>query len=541
MTDYYVAPAGGNGTGTIASPWVGFGNINWGGMSAGDSLTLQQGTYYEVFTIQASGTATAPIRLVAGGSGITIDGRQSFNGAWTIDPSTLAPAPLSSWQLVSGDIWKKGAGNYLYAMWVNDSRINPMPTSSNLNSQATIVANIAPGEWTMADLTTDGLVRTIYWRSPDGRPPVSFDFRGSRRDLDSSAGLLVADGRDYLEFQGAWNTIGKVNHAVTNGGVYFKDCDGVTVVGILTGTGHFTGMRVKGGSNCRYKINMSNNIGGGVAFDAASAAGGTNYNAANVLIFNSTITHNGTGPRYNGQTLAFLADCDGIGVGHDGGTLSYFTVRDCKINYNGPRIRIMPPGWVGDLNRGSGIYIGTTNTFAAPNVSIINCELVGNMRLAAIIDSQVDGLNFRSNLVKSTISLAAYAQPALRLSAPTATVNAVFVEDNIFTLNENPNAIFVANTNVASSYAFARNQFDINPVAWAVTHLADFQISIATANNVTERESIFFGTNPGRIIIQRGGFKYTTVATWQAASSQGTADIMNPAWQSTWPTGDCCC
>jgi pectin methylesterase-like acyl-CoA thioesterase len=96
---YYVKPGGSNSlSGTsLANAWASINYaVNFSGLSAGDTIKVQPGTYNEIVTITKSGTQGNPITLLGDGTygtiilQPTVAGQNSYNkGAIMLRPSNL--------------------------------------------------------------------------------------------------------------------------------------------------------------------------------------------------------------------------------------------------------------------------------------------------------------------------------------------------------------------------------------------------------------------------------------------------------------------
>jgi hypothetical protein len=105
-TTYYVSPSGSDASpGTLAQP---FANVQHGvnQLSAGDTLLLRAGNYYENVTVVASGTASAPITLAAyPGETPTLIGAQPVSGPWTVYNGSIYAA---SWPTQPMQVFSDG-------------------------------------------------------------------------------------------------------------------------------------------------------------------------------------------------------------------------------------------------------------------------------------------------------------------------------------------------------------------------------------------------------------------------------------------------
>lgn len=517
MPDFYVASGGVNGNGSKMSPWAGFSNILWGSIGPGDSLTILSGTYDQQLNIQSSGVMGAPIRIICAPY-VVINCRQSFNDGWTTNTGAGAPANISGWVSVGGGLWKKGAGVRPLLFQTDSIRSAPMPTSALGNSEATVIADIQPGEWTAITATMDGLPNTLYWMSPDGNGPAQHVLTAARPDMTSVGGMVRAISRSNLIFEGELFVLGKSGTSFSSAPFYFESCDNVLVTGNLKCDGCSTGVRIVGGSNSIWRMECLNGELSGAGIDSPTPS-------ESIIVEKSVFRGNGNFPRYSGGGIVeYASDCDGLGIGQDGGVVGSMTIRDSVFTDNGPRQSSMTPGWGGNLNRGSGLYFGTGFSFSVGIFQVSGCEFVGNRRYGMHVGGEAIEANIVGNKFIGNLVAPLFPHPVIHCGTPEQPGDSMrAVQGNFFGSNENIGCVRVFGTDAAHYLAIQDNVFNKNgngPVSYvADIHLSSGQVSFDESRNV------FNSDVSGHVIVRMGSTDYTTLSSWQIASGQGVGDV----------------
>jgi hypothetical protein len=494
-------------------------------LSAGDTLT-GSGTCYTRMSI-TGGTAGNLITYAAP-NGVTLDSSVSVDGAYTFTANT-PPAVYgegSSWQLVSGEVYKKGSAVEWYILREDGERLTPR--SLYASSEATIVAALNRGEWTVRNATTDALARTIYIRTTDGASPDDHAMRTNNRQLDGTRGMLACNGQDYWKITGKWTVQYHHVNTLNDGAFDVVDCENWTVENVdgspaVYSVNNHIGAQIDGGANGIFNAVVSHNTSNGLAIEGATAV------LTNMRV-SGEYTYNGDRARYNGVDLNWNGDSDGIGIGHDGGTVTGLIVEDVVLSHNGPRTQILGSEELGDLNRGSGLYIGTSFAFSLNNFVLRRAWVEDNHRYAIFLGDEANGWDISSSFFVDT-----YCHPthtvfaAIRGLAATSGTPSYKFNNNVVWGNTCPGGVIFPTSQAGSAWEIKNNLFGMNQRLSAGTWNGDIWISSATATR-TETNNSFYNTLEGqswRYI----STNYSTLSAWQTASSGGANDqYANPAF-----------
>ena len=370
--DWYFAPAGLGTSGSGASrsnPIYGLSNIASVGITNGDRL---------IFTGQHKEQLIIPQNnLTIIGDNAVFDGSFSLNGSYRLSSTTFASETGSNWQLVDAglNVWKKGS-NHGGMLFVNDEWIEPMPTSLSTNSAATILANIQEYEWTARTETLDGSTRAIYIRLPSGTTPSNVDIKLSGRITyvtGVTAGFIQASQKSGLVFDGNFliKNTNQLSSLLFN--VWLDRCVNTEIKkDAITSKYSAWGLRTTAGDNLTLIASGDHLLNAAIAIDAADETTGITYTGGDITVTDWNATYCGWMPRYNGIDINYNNDADGgVAIGFRGGTLANITVQNGYSYMGGPSVAVKKTGWLGDLNRGSGVYFGTADTMTiSGNVSI---------------------------------------------------------------------------------------------------------------------------------------------------------------------------
>jgi len=488
-------------------------------LSAGDTLT-GSGTCYARMSI-TGGTAGNVITYAAP-NGVTLDSSVSVDGAMTF--TATGPPPVygsgSSWQQVPGSkVWKKGTATPWYFLRENGRFLSPRSLYSS--NEAEIVSALKPGEWTVRSTGTDSLARTIYVRTTDDGAPDGKSMRANRRDLDGTRGMLSCNGQDHWRMTGLWVIQGHNTNTPNDAAFDVIDCDDWRTDNpdgtyAVVSQHNYVGGNIDGGANGVFAGKVSDNISTGLAIEALSAT-----------LTNQRVTgeylHNGNAPRYNGVDLNWNGDADGIGIGHGGGTVNGLTIGPIKASYNGPQRQYMEPDELGDLNRGSGIYVGTSEAMTVNGLKIHRAELRHNHRYAVFMGDEAVGWTFASSIIQDTYcnpnygGNGAFRTQALASGSPVYT----FVHNVVWGNTCYGGASF-ATSYASATWNIQNNVFGQNRRVGS-TWFGDLHISGSQAAN-NETNNRFYNTlgeHPWRF----GGTTYATLAEWQAATSADSGGL----------------
>lgn len=232
-----------------------------GDIDAGDTVEFAAGEYYEKHIVGDSGTAGSRITLNMTGAVWSDSLRLDNNYTIATDKSQTTG---SSWTLVSNGIYKKGMGNYAYILYVNNVWQQFM--TPHKTTEADVLANIDPGEWAIITKTTDGFVRTMYYR---GTPTDYMRVNNVQASTTSTwyqcAFCLV--GTNYITLNG-----GAVKqyfpNALSEGALFVENTTGVIVDG-MTLTRNRVGFMGTGNTNLIFRNNTSTyQVASGLALSA---------------------------------------------------------------------------------------------------------------------------------------------------------------------------------------------------------------------------------------------------------------------------------
>ena len=463
-----------------------------------------------------TGGSAGNVVTYAAPNGITLDSSVSVDGDNTFTANT-PPAVYgsgSSWQLVSGEVYKKGSAVEWYMLREDGARLTPRSLYSS--DEATIVAALNRGEWTVRNATTDTLARTIYYRATDGAAPSSHSLRANNRQLDGTRGMLACNGQDYWRFTGRWTV--QYHHVSTtdDAGVDILDCDNYDTGGAIISQYNLVGANIDGGTNGIFNATLKNNISSGLAIEGASAT------LANLTV-RGRYDYNGGEARYNGQNIAWNGDGDGIGVGQNGGTIAGLLIDIDSASYNGPQRQTMTAEETGDLDRGSGIYVGTAAALTLTGLRISGGLFEHNHRYGLYLGDEPAGWTISGIIVTDTYCNASYGgNGAIRTAAITSGSPVYQFVNNVVWGNTCYGGASFSTSYASANWTIANNVFGQNKRVGS-TWFGDLHISSATATR-TERNNVFYNTAGETQFWRFGATLYTTLAAWQAATSGGAND-----------------
>lgn len=533
--DWYFAPAGLGTSGSGASrnsPIYGLSNIGSLGIAEGDTIITLGGNFYEKFVIPQNN-----IKIISENS--VFDGRASLNGANTVK-ADYSEGAQSSWQQVSmsPNVWKKGC-MYTFMLWVDDVWAEPMPASLSSNNEAAVIAAILPGEWTQIGTATDGVTRTLYVCLPAGKTPADYDIKGSNvkrynptSDNLLTSGAIVATQKTGLTIEGQLTARG-VNGA--NGKMcahFFDRCVGLDAsAAIIHSVECQWPTRITGCSETKLEV-LGERCGNAIGIDAADplATGPTIPYVGGDVSISGICRNMGNYPRYNGVDIDFTDDNDGgVAVGYKGGTLGKVKIHDLWVYDGGPAFNSIKSGWtavIGDLKRGSGVFVGTSDAMTISELEITRVVANGCKRSSILVAGsnitygkikvtdilaknnvgQVSAINEISSVV--TVRPAKTATSAIDITVANVTVQGGTMAEAAITVGNlgalNSNIICVNNTvqgaTLESGYTSAGN----------------ILIKDAITGTVIVDANICEGSIDG-VYGKRSTTSYATFATWQGA------------------------
>lgn len=490
MTVYYINADKGD---TLAG-------IPWGSVLPGDTISLK-GTFYERLAIPVSGTVNAPI-TIEGLDNATITPRYDINGTNGI---TSAGVPTtSSWVNVSGGIWKKVLGPAPRYVFLDGIKYDPKKALNLYNqTESWLIANLQPNEWAVKS----GFTLYVNFGSSS---PASTDIRTHGMHI-TEAGAIGIDTVNNIVFKnltvrdfisGPQTTGTNAEKTYKTSAIYLKNSSNIVFdnVSVLY---NLLGMYVSGGSNITIKSNCS------ISYNEGSGLGVDGYfGTTDRLLVSGTYDSNGTNPIFDGTVWNVGYDCDGIGIGQLGGTVTNMRIVGAKLLNNGSSTGTIPSYAGGTLNRGSGIYMGTGVEYPMTvELDIIGCIFDNNYRYACNLNGPSSvgiwkGGRIIGNIVKNTrydpatagVGAMTIINPALVFSKTTIIAN------NTFTNNTHSRALFVAFRDTQTA-KISNNLFYNALNAGSVAGQADLNIDRARDNpNVIESNNLFYRTDSETIV-----------------------------------------
>lgn len=218
-------------------------------------------------------------------------------------------------------------------------------------------------------------------------------------------------------------------------------------------------------------------------------------------------------------STAWSCDGDGIGVGFAGGTVKNLKILNNVLRHNGPA-RAMVAGETGDLNRGSALYIGTSDPFTAQSVIVRGNVMADNHRYCAHLEDYINVV-FTGNICVGTTNLYATGNGrALTVSDVPGGGGSVLIAGNVFYANKYHLAALLLRNNTASTrWIIVNNILAANSVGPSADDRATLWIEHASNANIVEGGNVFQSSTcaqaGGDYCWRRGTTGYNNLATWQ--------------------------
>lgn len=502
-----------------AGPWNEADSVVWaatdtaGELDAGDTL-VAAGECHNRFVIGASGTSGELITLSAP-DGVILDGTVTADGSYTFNSSSVHTT-ASAWQLVSGSttVYKKGSGAEWYELYEDGARLTPVPLYSE--TEATVLATLESGQWTVRNASLDSLSKTIYYRASDDAAPAAHALRVNRRDLDGDRGMFSCNAKDYWRLTGDWTV--RRWHVATTGDAGFDiiDCDGYDTGGV-TITENNAGANVDGGANGVFSATVTLNFTDGLSIEGATAT-------LSSFTVRGTYTYNGGEPRHNGQDFDWNGDGDGVGIGHDGGTINGIVLDGVVASFNGPRRQTLVSGELGTLNRGAGLYLGTSSSLTVTGLIVRYSTFEGNHRYAMFLGDEAAGWKVYSSQFIETYCNPTYSgNGAVFSQAASGTVTYLFASNVVADNNCNGGASF-ATSNASATWTVVDNILAFNKHITEGTWFGQLHLSSSSATRV-ERNNLVYDDVETELW-RYGGTRYDDLGTWQSVTGGGQSTVV---------------
>jgi len=203
----------------FADAWATAGDID-----AGDTVYLHGTFYHERGYVADSGTSGSPI--VIDGSDAVFWFSVDVSGDNTIATTPFGQGTGSSWQLVSGGVYKKGTNSAPYLMWVDGARVPNASTVPATQNDAGALAVLSSGQFISTTENLDGKTDTTYYY---GTPTSDMRVNTiSAYSATNSPGAFVVSGFNYITMKGL-TVRGYYPITLESGGIFVNGCIGCII------------------------------------------------------------------------------------------------------------------------------------------------------------------------------------------------------------------------------------------------------------------------------------------------------------------------
>jgi hypothetical protein len=438
-----------------------------------------------------------------------LDGTLSFDGTYSYSGSSYVSGyPWT--QVGTTEIYRKTMSRTPYELLEDGVLMTPVVSASAPTSNA----DLARGEYSYYGAAT------LYYRATNGADPSTHAIRGSNRTLDSpTVGLLYIYGIDGLTMD---NVI--VRHFNSGGagvlvGVYVENSSNITFTS-------FQAIYCKAGVTFRSVDDSSIDANSSVSYnytEGLRVEGGSDRDT-----FSGSYSYNGRAKYYEGTTLVFKADGDGIGVGGIGGTMTDIVVQDATLSYNGAT---SGDQWVGD-EKGAGMYVGSAYTMAA-GVSLYRSQVYENHAFGLFFDgTDWTGGVIAYNVIRDNLDYgSADVTNAIDTNCQNAGYTSAAFYNNVIARNYGNAGLRIG---CSSKPVTLRNNIFYNNGRTG-TFRGDLYFGSSTLTNITESNNLFYRSGTGwdsARVIDRNGTTYdrthivgTSAGYWQYDTGKGANDI----------------
>jgi len=264
--------------------------------------------------------------------------------------------------------------------------------------------------------------------------------------------------------------------------------------------------------------------------------------ATNHKFLNNRIYSNGNYPRWNGINFAWGGDSDGLGIGYLGGVVTNLRIEGNSFIGNGPARALNLAIESGDINRGAGIYFGTSFTMPVSGASIISNVFENNTRLSLSYGDAESGTIFGNAFLGTRQFVTDVANTRCQVSLGAEHLNTgtyTFINNTI--ANESGLCgVSVDTSRANSTYKVHNNVFvNVGPSTGNAATFGAFRYTSAVNSaGLTESHNRFVNTSADALYRAVSTY-YTTVASYQSATSKGASDevITDPGFvDGTSPT-----
>lgn len=231
-------------------------------------------------------------------------------------------------------------------------------------------------------------------------------------------------------------------------------------------------------------------------------------------------------PRYNGVDLSWFMDCDGLGVGYNGGTVSNLTLSGTKYHYNGPP-RAVIAGEASNVTRGSGVFIGTAHTNEITGARILGNWFKENQRTNLNFTAQGDStIAIASNLFDGLqTNGTATDRGHVRIEQSEAGTNRYEFAHNILRGASGGYGVSLSDTYANQTWKVHNNIFGPLTASTGSTWAGMIVWNSASSEGgLAESHNRFVGSAPDDVYFTFEETTFEDVATYATASSVGGDD-----------------
>lgn len=505
--DWYVGPSSGeygleDGT-SLENQFDGCADIS--GIAAGDTIYFDTSqTWYERCALTGIASGASKVTYTTTGGVANFDHTVSIDGTASFTAATTYSASGGAWSLAGGEVYKK---NFAAVTWqMTEDGVDLTPKLFWTDSEATIVAGLGRGQFTIRDAATD----VLYYRASDGAAPSTHALRVNDRRDNANQGLLYCDAQNNIKLRNVAlkhhrNSGG--DSVTTDSALSLVNCNNIDIDDVDV-TYNGIGVGVDGGSVVFGDgVNVSYNLGSGVAVEGDTSV-------AYVTAAGGEYNHNSNSPMYgtDPSTLAYPGDGDGWGIGHDGGTAHVLLTGGLNSNFNGA------PDGDSDLG-GAGIYFGTSETFTG-TLSIEGATTAYNHGAGIELTSDWSGGN-----------ISGWLSIGNRRDGGSSSSNSINIggsysglysfAGNVIAYNCGTTGLTISNADADKFARLHDSVFIGNAGCLGTTFISDLLISNSN-NNLYESHNVFWSAT-SNAPIKRGATTYTQAqingGTWDAVST----------------------
>lgn len=492
---------------SYANAWAGSAGIVWLSVGSGDTVCLDSNAvFYERIVISNSNVTVSGCDSSGAAAYASIYSSKSINGSASYSAATTWSSSCCAWSLVSGEVYKKNTSAPINLVIEDGTYLIPVAAGAD---EASTAAALGRGNFSV--LT--GTPNVLYYRSSDGAAPSAHVLRANDRTLDSVQGLVYCSGKSGVTVKYLDVRYHRTSGFTTAKGaaLMLSNCTTVTL-DYIKGSYNLAAIGIDGGGPIAIgsNMNLDHNLGTGLAVQGTASTlsgltitGGRYTNTNKDLIYTISDT-----------SVGYTGDGDGIGIGHDGGTITGVVISGIYACDNGAPDGVVDSG-------GAGVYVGTSNAMTA-SVSLYRNHLcrnhgtgftmgnkwIGGQIIANIVDANSRGGNSGTDLFGAVVQTN---------SASWAGVGSVVANNVFINAMGSSGGLDIVNATGANTIVLKNNIFYGN-----TSPDLSFQTAVTTNDNVYEANNIYYRTD-GSVSIFSSGHAATctqiTNGTWGSVSS----------------------